>query len=127
MQKTRTHLAVIAIAASLGLLAACSKSEDAKPADTTSGTVAPAPAPSSSSPSSSAPAPSSSSAGDAAKEAAGKVADKAGELKDSAVEKAGQMGDAIKKGAAEADKAIQDKVGNGTATPNPASPPPPSK
>lgn len=43
--------------------------------------------------------------------------EKAGELKDEAGEKLNQAGDAIKDGAAKADKAIQDAVGNGSTTP----------
>jgi len=61
------------------------------------------------------PAPSSSEGStikESAKQAANTISNSAVELKDSAARKAGDMGDAIKAGAAKADKAIQDSVGN---------------
>src|SRR5690606_24916383 len=134
MEKTRTHLALIAMVASMSLLAACSKGEDATPpADGAPGAEAPAPAPMPAPEPAPAPAPApeptpgtspsdaptpapSSSEGstikESAKQAANTISDKAVELKDSAARKAGDMGDAIKAGAAKADKAIQDSVGN---------------
>lgn len=136
MQKTRTHLAIIAMVASMGLLAACSKGEDTKPAASSApGSEAPATTPAPVTPAPQAPAPdatpsttpptpapssgSMDKAKESVKDAASSVADKAGQLKDSAAEKAGQMGDAIKKGAADANQAIQDKVGNGATPPAP--------
>jgi hypothetical protein len=50
MEKTRTHLALIAMVASLSLLAACKKSDDGKAPPSAPATTAPAP-------SSTAPAP----------------------------------------------------------------------
>lgn len=140
MNKTRTHLAVIAMVASLSLLAACSKGEDKKasePAGTPSPAVvtppapvvpAPEPAPAPAPETAPAPADSSSaqdtldSAKQATKDAANKVADKTAELKDQAKDAASRTGDFIKEEAAKADKAIQDKLGNGTAVEAPKSP-----
>jgi len=69
------------------------------------------------------PAPSHRAADESAigktKALGAKIADAAGEIKDSAVDKAGQVGDAIKRGAASADRKIQESVGNGQpATPS---------
>ncbi|MGB3288469.1 MAG: hypothetical protein WBA83_04270 [Burkholderiaceae bacterium] len=122
MEKTRIHLALIAMVASMSLLAACSKGEDANaPASGAPGTTAPAPAPTPGASPSDTPAlaPSSGQSGtmeESAKQAANTISDKAVELKDSAAEKAGQVGDAIKEGAAKADKAIQDSLGNKSAS-----------
>src|SRR3546814_14021955 len=61
MKKTRTHLALIAMVASMSLLAACSKGEDANtPADGAAGMETPAPAPAPAPSDTPAPAPSSS-------------------------------------------------------------------
>src|SRR5690606_20526782 len=104
MKKTRTHLAVIAMVASMSLLAACSDGEEADaPMEGAAGTEAPAPAPAptpapepapapESTPAPT-PAPSSSAAPDTSSSASDTdtVAQRAGELKDSAMEKAGQM------------------------------------
>lgn len=139
MNKTRTHLAVIAMVTSLSLLAACSKGEDNKPVDTPSPAVvtpaapvvtepAPSVAPTPEVTPTPAPADNTSAkdnledAKQAIKDTADKVADKTVELKDQAKDAASRAGDFIKDEAAKADKAIQDKLGNSKAveTPNPA-------
>src|SRR3546814_9746102 len=97
MKKTRTHLALIAMVASMSLLAACSKGEDANtPADGEAGMETPAPAPAPAPSDTPAPAPSSSDGSTmkgTAKQAADTIYDKEVELKDSAAAKAGQMGE----------------------------------
>src|SRR3546814_101571 len=131
MKKTRTHLALIAMVASMSLLAACSKGEDANtPADGAAGMETPAPAPAPAPSDTPAPAPSSSDGStmkESAKQAADTISDKAVELKDSAAAKAGQMGDAIKEGAAKADQAIQDAVGGDQADSKTTTPSPEAK
>lgn len=146
MNKTRTHLAVIAMVASMTLLAACSKGEDETVSGTTTSespavvtppapvTPEPTPAPEVTPAPDVTPAPVDSTVAPAtttdrteaakqsAKDAADNVADKAAELKDAAAAAAKRAGDAIKEGADKADSAIQDKVGDGTATDNPTSP-----
>ncbi len=140
MNKTRTHLAVIAMVASLSLLAACSKGEDNKVSDsagtsspavvTPPAPVVPEPAPYVAPAPQVTPAPADNTsakdtledAKQAAKETADKVADKTVELKDQAKDAASRTGDFIKDEAAKADKAIQDKLGNGTASDNPKPP-----
>lgn len=136
MQNTRKYFAILAIAASLSMLAACSKSDDTSAAgngaaDTTQPAApesAPTPAPSSeTTPAPSSDATPSSSSGDSsmsdkAKGATDSVAEKAGEMKDSAGQAMDDMGHAIKKGAAEANEKIQGTVGNGTATSTPPTP-----
>src|SRR3546814_9476936 len=91
MKKTRTHLALIAMVASMSLLAACSKGEDANtPADGAAGMETPAPAPAPAPSDTPAPAPSSSDGStmkESAKQAADTISDKAVELKDSAAAK----------------------------------------
>lgn len=142
MKKTRTNLAVIAMVASMSLLAACSEGENtdapaeapaSEPAPTPAPTPAPEPTPSPTPAPDATPtpdtAPPTTPSGDAApatqsptsfgtelkkdaKQVAAVVSDKAGDLKDATAEKMSEMGNAIKGGAAEADKAIQDSVGH---------------
>ena len=137
MNKTRTHLAIIALAASMSLLAACSKEEStsADPAAPTTEPAAPAPstAPESTTPDTTTPAPSNSAADapitmasaetkptageqlkEDAKNAGDTVADKAGQAKDAAAGAASKTGNAIREGADKADKAIQKKFGDGS-------------
>lgn len=127
MNKNRTYLAVIALAASMSLLAACSKSEDntanKSPAASEAPMSTPAPGYTPAPTTETSPAPTSSaapsngasldSAKESVKDAADKIGEKAGELKDSAAQKAHEVGSAIKEGAAKADQKIQESVGNG--------------
>lgn len=146
MKKTRSHLAVIAAVASLSFLAACSDNDDQAVI------TEPAPAAEVQPMSPVAPEPSAleKAENDAAKSAdaiedktqelkedskdtyqdlkedANKAGDtvkeKAIELKDAAGRTASDIGDAIKDGAAKADKAIQDKIGNGVEPKTPELP-----
>ncbi|WP_188074526.1 hypothetical protein [Pusillimonas sp. ANT_WB101] len=146
MNKTRTHIAIIGIIASMSLLAACSKEEDKNavdsgvaapvvvpetapapaptPAPTPEPQVAPAaePAPATSSTMTPAEPSETEKLKQDATEAGDAVADKAKELKDATAEKADEAGAAIRSGADKADKAIQDKLGDGS--PSTAAPPP---
>lgn len=122
MKKTRTHLAVIAMVASMSLLAACSDADDSNaPMDGAAGTEAPAPAPAPTpdpaptpepAPT---PAPSSGSASDpTVGEQLANAADQAGDAVSKSLDAAGN---AIKEGASKADSAIQNSVGDGSADP----------
>lgn len=138
MNKSRTHLAVIGMVASLSLLAACSKTDEKTAVDTTAPAVvtpAPTPAPVVTAPAPVAevtPAPSPAPVAnntdkmeelkESAKKAGDEIADTAKELKDDAVEAGKRAGDAIKEKADQADKAIQSKLGDGTAVENPKIP-----
>lgn len=139
MNKSRTHLAVIGMVASLSLLAACSKADEKAVVNTTTTpavvTPAPTPAPAVAAPApvvEVTPAPSPAPVVNntdkveelkqSAKNAGDEIADKAKELKDDAVDAGKRAGDAIKEKADQADKAIQNKLGDGTAVENPKIP-----
>lgn len=120
MKKTRTHLAVIAMVASMSLLAACSDAEDGSaPMDGAAGTEAPAPAPAPTPTPDPAPtpAPSSGSASDAEPTIGEQVANAADKAGDAVSKTMDAAGDAIKEGASKADSAIQNSVGDGSADP----------
>lgn len=131
MQIPHKYLAVLAVAASMSMLAACSKSDDnssaSKSGAETTQPSAPETSPSPTPAPQSSPPPSNSSSSepslsDKAQSAADTVAQKAGELKDSAARKLDDMGHAIKQGAAEANQKIQSAAGNGSATSTPPTP-----
>lgn len=140
MNKSRTHLAVIGMVASLSLLAACSKTDEKTAVDTTAPAVVtpaptPTPAPIVTAPAPAVevtPAPSPAPVAnntdkmeelkESAKKAGDEIADTAKELKDDAVQAGKRVGDAIKEKADQADKAIQNKLGDGTAVENPKVP-----
>lgn len=140
MKMTRKHMGILVAAASLSLLAACSKGDDSTPAAETgsqtsqSTTPAPAPAPGAGA-TQNGTAPSQANKPDSAqksdssftqdaKNAGAAVSDAAGKAADSVSNGLSATGDAIKSGAASADKAIQDTVGNGSANAKPATPTP---
>jgi len=109
MKKTRTYVAVLAMAASVSLLAACSNEDDnappadagAPPATAPADPMTPAPG---TQPDAGAPAtPAPSSSMNDAKESASEAADNAGDAVASAAESARQ---AVADGAAKADAAI---------------------
>ncbi|MGB6242681.1 MAG: hypothetical protein WBF69_09395 [Castellaniella sp.] len=133
MNTMRKTLMTAAVVASLGLLAACSKSDEpaAPPADSAPST---APAPSTTpTPNLVPPAPqdqstvppadqqsmqdklkdSAAAAKDKAVEVGQAVSDKAGELADEAGKAAESARESVKEGATKADAAIQGAVGNG--------------
>ena len=134
MKTTRTYVAIMAMAASVSLLAACSNEDDAVPPPAT--TVPPATTPADpvtptdplTTPDAGAPvtpAPSSSMsdakesastaadhAGDALRSTGDAIAAKTSELKNDAADAAERARQAVADGAARADAAIQDKVGN---------------
>ncbi|NYT57876.1 hypothetical protein H0A65_02940 [Alcaligenaceae bacterium] len=125
MKKTRTHLAVIAMVASMSLLAACSDADDSSaPMGGSAGTEAPAPAPTPDPAPAPAPAPSSGSAADVTPEPSTgeQLSSAASQAGDAASDAASAVGDAVKEGAAKADNAIQNSVGDGS--PNPGVTPP---
>lgn len=150
MKKTRSHLAVIATVASLSFLAACSDSDDtvvtkepapaaevqpASPVVTEPTTMEKIEAEVKEDAAKTSDAvkdkteelkeatqdKSHDLKEDAAK-AGDAIKDKATELKDAAGRTASDIGDAIKDGAAKADQAIQDKLGNGVQPTPPAQP-----
>ncbi|WP_323017347.1 hypothetical protein [Castellaniella sp.] len=127
MNTMRKTLTMAAVVASLGLLAACSKSEEpavspAAPAPST--TPTPAPVPPAAQDQSAAPqadqqsmqdklSESAAAAKDKAAEVGQAVSDQAGKLADEAGKAADSARESVKEGAAKADAAIQGAVGNG--------------
>ncbi len=138
MQNTRTYIAVMAIAASASLLAACSNEDDATPPmesgppATAPGSTAPAPLSPEPPPATSPGASTTPSSGEPstmdqlkadADDAGDAISEKATELKDDAAAAAERARQAVADGAAKADKAIQEELGSGNGSAAGTTPP----
>ena len=137
MQNTRTYIAVMAIAASASLLAACSNEDDATPPMES---APPATAPGSTAPAPLSPEPPATSPGASTTPSSGEpsimdqlkadaddagdaISEKATELKDDAAAAAERARQAVADGAAKADKAILEELGSGNGSAAGTTPP----
>ena len=114
MKTQRKQLAIVALVASMGVLAACSKEEEA-PAPVAAPAVE-QPAPTSAAPVTEptpvAPTPAPESTTGSTQSTQDAIVEKAAEVRDEAAAAANKVGDAIKQGAAD-----QNAIGNGQQAP----------